>query len=50
MGLTLEQQFKLTVLKEEISRLDPEQAKELLLEVMRQNMVKDNLLKQWIKQ
>ena len=48
--LTLEQQFKLEVLKDQIRKLTHEQAQEYLLEVFRQNMVKDNLLKQLLKQ
>ena len=48
-SLSMEQQFKLQVLREEVKRLSQDQAQEYLLEVMRQNMVKENLLKHWIK-
>lgn len=48
-SLSMEQQFKLQVLREEVKRLSQDQAQEYLLEVMRQNMVKENLLKYWMK-
>ena len=47
--LTLEQQFKLQVLKEQIATLTKEQAQEYLLEMLRQMMVKDNLVKHLMK-
>ncbi|HHP7232035.1 MAG TPA: NblA/ycf18 family protein [Xenococcaceae cyanobacterium] len=47
--LTLEQQFKLQVLKEQVQGLTKEQAQEYLLEVFRQMMVKDNLVKHLLK-
>ncbi len=47
--LSLEQQFKLEVLQKEVKRLTQEQAQVYLIELMRQNMVKDNILKHWIK-
>lgn len=40
-GLTLEQQFKLQVLKKQIKNLTKEQSQEYLLETFRQIMVKD---------
>ncbi|MEG3897199.1 NblA/ycf18 family protein [Microcoleus sp. SVA1_B6] len=48
-SLSMEQQFKLQVLREEVKSLSQDQAQEYLLEVMRQNMVKENLLKHWMK-
>lgn len=48
-NLSLEQQFKLEVLQKEVKRLTQEQAQAYLIELMRQNMVKDNLLKHWLK-
>jgi uncharacterized protein YaaW (UPF0174 family) len=48
--LTLEQQFKLKVLQEQVKELSKEQAQEYLMEVFRQMMVKDNLVKQLLKQ
>lgn len=48
-NLSLEQQFKLQVLKEEIKTLTHEQAQEYLVEVFRQMMLKDNLVKNLLK-
>ena len=48
-NLSLEQQFKLEVLQKEVKRLSQEQAQAYLIELMRQNMLKDNLLKHWLK-
>ncbi|WP_445252011.1 NblA/ycf18 family protein [Microcoleus sp. B13-B4] len=48
-SLSMEQQFKLQVLREEVKRLSQDQAQEYLLEVMRQSMVKENLFKHWMK-
>jgi hypothetical protein len=48
-GLSLEQQFKLQVLRDEIKNLSLEQAQEYLVEILRQNMVKENLYKTWLK-
>lgn len=48
-NLSMEQQFKLQVLREEVKRLSQDQAQEYLLEVMRQSMVKENLFKHWMK-
>lgn len=47
--LSLEQQFKLQVLREQVKNLSQEQAQEYLIEVFRQMMVKDNLVKQLLK-
>jgi uncharacterized protein YaaW (UPF0174 family) len=49
ISLTMEQQFKLQVLRDQVKTLSQDQAQEYLLEVMRQNMVKENLLKYWMK-
>ncbi|MDJ0724263.1 MAG: NblA/ycf18 family protein [Prochloraceae cyanobacterium] len=48
-NLSLEQQFKLQVLQEQVKTLTKEQAQEFLLELFRQMMVKDNLVKQLLK-
>jgi hypothetical protein len=50
INLTLEQQFKLQILREEIKNLPLEQAQEYLVELLRQNMVKDNMFKHFAKQ
>ncbi|MBL1209276.1 NblA/ycf18 family protein [Geminocystis sp. GBBB08] len=47
--LSLEQQFKLEVLKDQVKKLSREQSQEYLIEVFRQMMVKDNLMKQLLK-
>jgi hypothetical protein len=47
--LTLEQQFKLQVLKEEVKNLTQQQAQEYLIELFRQMMLKDNLVKHLFK-
>ena len=48
--LTLEQEFRLKVLKEEIETLNLPQTRELLLEAMRQLMMKDNWVRQTFKE
>ena len=48
-SLTLEQKFKLEVLKDQVKELTQKQAQEYLIEVFRQMMVKDNLVKQLLK-
>ena len=47
--LSMEQQFKLKVLQEQVKDLSKEQAQEYLLEMFRQMMVKDNLVKHLLK-
>jgi hypothetical protein len=48
--LTIEQQFRLQTLKQQVAELSREQAQEYLLEVLRQMMVKDNLVKHLLKE
>lgn len=48
-GLSFEQQFSLRVYKEQVQQLDLSTAQDMLLEVLRQSMVKDNLLREMIK-
>ena len=47
--LTLEQEFKLQVLRDQVKGLSLDQAQEYVVEVMRQMMVKDNLVKHLLK-
>jgi acyl-CoA-binding protein len=47
--LSIEQEFKLQDLKDQVKNLSQEQAQEYLIEVFRQMMVKDNLMKHLIK-
>jgi hypothetical protein len=48
-SLSLEQQFKLKIVQDQVSGLSLEQAQEYVVEVMRQMMVKDNLVKHLLK-
>ncbi len=48
-NLSMEQQFKLKVLQDQVQCLSLEQAQEYVIEVMRQMMVKDNLVKHLLK-
>ncbi|NET74600.1 NblA/ycf18 family protein [Okeania sp. SIO1F9] len=48
-SLTMEQQFKLQVLREQVKGLSREEVQEYLVEVLRQTMVKENLFKNWMK-
>ena len=47
--LSMEQQFKLKVLQEQVQCLSKEQAQEYLLEMFRQMMVKENLVKNLLR-
>ena len=47
--LTLEQQFKLRILTQQVQQLTHSQAQEYLIELFRQMMVKDNLVKHLLK-
>lgn len=47
--LSLEQQFRLKMLSEDVQNLSKEQAQEYLIELLRQQMVKDNLFKHLLK-
>ena len=44
-NLSLEQRFKLQVMQSQVQALDLEQAQEYIVELLRQMMVKDNLVK-----
>lgn len=45
IDLTLEQQFKLRICAEQSKSLSLEQSRILLVEMVRQNMIKDNVIK-----
>jgi Phycobilisome degradation protein nblA len=49
MSLSLEQKFSLRTYEESVKSLDHQQAQEMLLEVLRQLMLKDNVIKNMIK-
>ena len=46
--LTVEQQFKLKVYSDETQSLSAEEAQILLIEMVRRNMIKDNVIKHLI--
>jgi hypothetical protein len=50
MELSLEQKFNLKMYEEQVKALSHEEAQKFLLEVLRQLMVKDNMLKHFMKQ
>jgi len=50
MQLTIEQKFHLRQFADRTKALSQEQVQELVVELQRQMMVKDNLFKQMIKQ
>ena len=47
--LSMEQQFKLKIVQDQVKGLSLEQAQEYVVEVMRQMMVKDNLVTHLLK-
>ena len=47
--LSLEQEFQLNVIKSQVRGLSLEQAQEYVVEVMRQMMIKDNLVRHLLK-
>ena len=48
--LSLEQEFSLQKIASQVKTLSPGQAQELIVELQRQLMIKDNLCKQIIRQ
>lgn len=48
-ALTLEQQFQLQVIKDQVGLLTLEQAQDYVVEMTRQMMIKDNLVKHLLK-
>lgn len=48
--LSLEQEFRLQVLSEQVRALDANEAQEYIVELIRQMMVKDNLVKHLMKE
>jgi Phycobilisome degradation protein nblA len=49
MALSIEQQFNLKVYEEQVRNMSAEQSQTFLLEVMRQLMVKENIVKHLMK-
>ncbi len=50
LELSMEQQFSLRAYQDQVKGLDQAQAQEMLLEVMRQMMLKENVIKHLLKQ
>jgi hypothetical protein len=50
LELSLEQEFNLRAYQDQVKHLDQDQAQEMLLEVLRQLMIKENVIKHLIKQ
>ncbi|MCS6959425.1 MAG: NblA/ycf18 family protein [Pseudanabaenaceae cyanobacterium SKYGB_i_bin29] len=50
LELTLEQEFNLKVYEEQVKKLTLEQSQEFVLELLRQLMIKDNVIKHLLKQ
>lgn len=48
-NLTLEQQFKLKTLSDDVMKLTLPEAQAYLIEMFKKDMVKDNLIKEWMK-
>jgi hypothetical protein len=49
LNLTLEQQFQLRLMEEQIPNMSAEQAQSLLIEASRLLMVKDNVIRSLVK-
>jgi len=49
LSLTLEQEFKLALSTKQSKSLSPEQLRTFLVELMRQNMIKDNIIKDLLR-
>ena len=47
--LTMEQQFKLAIIRQNVDSLTLEQAKEHIIELVIQSMIKDDLIKNWMR-
>ncbi len=50
IGLSLEQMFSLRIYETQVKNLSQEESQEYLLDVLRQLMIKDNVIKQLIMQ
>lgn len=47
--LSLEQEFKLAVYKKKLSKLNDKESKKYLIATLKQMMIKDNIIKYFIK-
>ena len=50
LELSLEQRFNLKVYEDQVKNLSPEESQRFLLEVLRQLMLKDNIVKHLLKE
>jgi hypothetical protein len=50
LELSLEQQFSLRTYADQVKGLDQEQAQQLLLQVVRQLMIKENVIRHLVKE
>ncbi len=50
LELSLEQQFSLKVYEEQVRNLTPQQSQEFVLELLRQLMIKDNVIRHLMKE
>ena len=48
-GLSLEQEFKLTIYNDKINKMTTEESQEYLIEILRQMMILDNIIKHMVK-
>jgi Phycobilisome degradation protein nblA len=49
LTLTMEQQFSMKVYEDQVKGMNADQAQEFLLEIMRQLMIKDNVIRHLLK-
>jgi hypothetical protein len=49
LTLTMEQQFNMKVYEDQVKYMNADQAQEFLLEIMRQLMIKDNVIRHLMK-
>ncbi len=49
LTLTMEQQFNMKVYEDQVKSMSADQAQEFLLEIMRQLMIKDNVIRHLMK-
>jgi Phycobilisome degradation protein nblA len=49
LTLSMEQQFNMKVYEDQVRNLPPDQAQDFLLEIMRQLMIKDNVIRHLMK-
>jgi ubiquinone biosynthesis protein Coq4 len=50
LSLTLEQQFNMKVYEDQVKKLSQQQSHDFLLELMRQVMIKDNVIRHLMKE